>query len=154
MKPWRNSCSEARRVLCSARNLRQESSSHRGILPSLRESMRNETGIFRAGKCPGSSLSHSSALQKKHHIRSNQRNVHTPCCGLAPSSVYLLVLFHTPCCGLSPPLAPSSVYLLVLFHTPSTSELYQPSEHRLLVKLVPTSADRGLRVVSVADPYS
>jgi CBS-domain-containing membrane protein len=33
------------------------------------------------------------------------------------------------------------------------SELYIPSVRRLSVKLVPTFADRGCHVVSVADPY-
>jgi hypothetical protein len=33
----------------------------------------------------------------------------------------------------------------------SASELYRPSDHRLLAKLVPTFADRGCRVVSVTD---
>jgi hypothetical protein len=36
----------------------------------------------------------------------------------------------------------------------SVSELYQPVDHRLSAKLVPTSADRGCRVVSAADPNS
>jgi hypothetical protein len=73
MKPWRNSCYEAHRVLYSALNLQQGSNSHRGILPSLRESTRNETGIFRAGKCPDSSLSHSSALRKEDHSQTNKQ---------------------------------------------------------------------------------
>jgi hypothetical protein len=33
------------------------------------------------------------------------------------------------------------------------SELYRPSDRRLLVKLVPTFADRGCHVGSVTDPY-
>jgi hypothetical protein len=33
------------------------------------------------------------------------------------------------------------------------SELYRPSDHRFLAKLVPTFADRGCHVVSVTDPY-
>jgi hypothetical protein len=33
------------------------------------------------------------------------------------------------------------------------SELYRPSDRRLLAKLVPTFADRGCRVVSATDPY-
>jgi hypothetical protein len=35
----------------------------------------------------------------------------------------------------------------------SASELYRPSYRRLSAELVPTSADRGSRVVSAADPY-
>jgi hypothetical protein len=35
----------------------------------------------------------------------------------------------------------------------STSELYRPSDRRLLAKLVLTFADRGCHVVSVMDPY-
>jgi hypothetical protein len=35
----------------------------------------------------------------------------------------------------------------------STSELYRPSDRRLLAKLVPTSADRRCHVVSVTNPY-
>jgi hypothetical protein len=35
----------------------------------------------------------------------------------------------------------------------SASELYRPSDSRLLVKLVPTFADRGCCVVSVTDLY-
>jgi hypothetical protein len=35
----------------------------------------------------------------------------------------------------------------------TASELYQPSDRRLLAKLVPTFADRGCYVVSVTDPY-
>jgi hypothetical protein len=35
----------------------------------------------------------------------------------------------------------------------SASELYRPSDRRLLAKLVPTLADRGCYVVSVTDPY-
>jgi CBS-domain-containing membrane protein len=35
----------------------------------------------------------------------------------------------------------------------SASELYRPSDRRLLAKLVPTFADRGCHVVSVTDPY-
>jgi hypothetical protein len=35
----------------------------------------------------------------------------------------------------------------------SASELYRPSDRRLLAKLVPTFADRGRRVVSETDPY-
>jgi CBS-domain-containing membrane protein len=35
----------------------------------------------------------------------------------------------------------------------SASKLYRPSDPRLLVKLVPTFADRGCHVVSVTDPY-
>jgi hypothetical protein len=34
----------------------------------------------------------------------------------------------------------------------SASELYRPSDRRLLAKLVPTFADRGCRVVSATDP--
>jgi hypothetical protein len=34
------------------------------------------------------------------------------------------------------------------------SELYRPSDRRLSVKLVPTFADRGCRVVSATDPHS
>jgi CBS-domain-containing membrane protein len=34
----------------------------------------------------------------------------------------------------------------------SASELYRPSDRRLSAKLVPTLADRGCHVVSVADP--
>jgi hypothetical protein len=34
-----------------------------------------------------------------------------------------------------------------------THELYRPSDRRLSAKLVPTFADRGYHVVSVADPY-
>jgi hypothetical protein len=33
------------------------------------------------------------------------------------------------------------------------SELYRPSDRRLSVKLVPTSADRGCRVVSATNPH-
>jgi hypothetical protein len=33
-------------------------------------------------------------------------------------------------------------------------ELYRPSDHRLSAKLVPTSADRGRRVVSQTDLHS
>jgi hypothetical protein len=36
----------------------------------------------------------------------------------------------------------------------SASELYRPSDRRLLEKLVPVFADRGCRVVSVTDPES
>jgi hypothetical protein len=36
----------------------------------------------------------------------------------------------------------------------SASELYRPSDSRFSAKLVPTFADRGCHVVSVADPYS
>jgi hypothetical protein len=35
----------------------------------------------------------------------------------------------------------------------SARELYRLSYGRLLVKLVPTFADRGCRVVSITDPY-
>jgi hypothetical protein len=35
----------------------------------------------------------------------------------------------------------------------SVSELYQPSDHPLSAKLVPTFADRWCRVVTAADPY-
>jgi hypothetical protein len=35
----------------------------------------------------------------------------------------------------------------------SASELYQPSDSRLLAKLMPTFANRRCYVVSVADPY-
>jgi hypothetical protein len=35
----------------------------------------------------------------------------------------------------------------------SASELYQPSNCRLLAKRLPTFADRGCHVVSVTDPY-
>jgi hypothetical protein len=35
----------------------------------------------------------------------------------------------------------------------SASELYQPSDRRLLAKLVPTFADRRCHVISVTDPY-
>jgi hypothetical protein len=35
----------------------------------------------------------------------------------------------------------------------SASELYRPSDRRLLAKLVPTFADRRCHVVSVTDPY-
>jgi hypothetical protein len=35
----------------------------------------------------------------------------------------------------------------------SASELYRPSDHRLLEKLVATFADSGYRVVSVTNPY-
>jgi hypothetical protein len=35
----------------------------------------------------------------------------------------------------------------------SASELYRPSDRRLLAKLVPTFADKEYRVVSAADPY-
>jgi hypothetical protein len=35
----------------------------------------------------------------------------------------------------------------------STSELYRPSDRRLLAKLVPNVADRECHVVSVTDPY-
>jgi hypothetical protein len=35
----------------------------------------------------------------------------------------------------------------------SASELYRPSDRRLLAKLVLTFADRGCHVVSVMDPY-
>jgi hypothetical protein len=35
----------------------------------------------------------------------------------------------------------------------SASELYRPSDHRLLAKLVPNFADRVCHVVSVTDPY-
>jgi CBS-domain-containing membrane protein len=33
------------------------------------------------------------------------------------------------------------------------SELYQPTDRRLSVKLVPTFADRGCHVISITDPY-
>jgi hypothetical protein len=35
----------------------------------------------------------------------------------------------------------------------SSSELYRPSDRRLSAKLVPTSADRGCRVVSATNPH-
>jgi hypothetical protein len=35
----------------------------------------------------------------------------------------------------------------------SASELYRPSDRRLLAKLVPSFADRGCHVVNVTDPY-
>jgi hypothetical protein len=35
----------------------------------------------------------------------------------------------------------------------SASELYRPSDRRLWAKLVPTSVDRGCRVVSATDPH-
>jgi hypothetical protein len=35
----------------------------------------------------------------------------------------------------------------------SASELYRPSYRRLSVKLVPTLADRGCRVVSATNPH-
>jgi hypothetical protein len=35
----------------------------------------------------------------------------------------------------------------------TASELYRPRDRRLSVKLVPTIADRGCRVVSATDPY-
>jgi hypothetical protein len=35
----------------------------------------------------------------------------------------------------------------------STSELYRPSDRRLLARLVATFVDRGCHVVSVTDPY-
>jgi CBS-domain-containing membrane protein len=35
----------------------------------------------------------------------------------------------------------------------SESELYRPSDRRLLEKLVPTFADKGCHAVSVMDPY-
>jgi hypothetical protein len=35
----------------------------------------------------------------------------------------------------------------------SASELYQPSNRRLSVKLLPIFADRGYHAVSVMDPY-
>jgi hypothetical protein len=35
----------------------------------------------------------------------------------------------------------------------SVSELYRPSDRRLSVKIVPTFADKGCLMVSVADPY-
>jgi hypothetical protein len=35
----------------------------------------------------------------------------------------------------------------------SARELHRPSDRRLSVKLVPTTLDRGSRVVSVTDPY-
>jgi hypothetical protein len=35
----------------------------------------------------------------------------------------------------------------------SASELCRPSDRRLSVKWLPTSADRGYHVVSVTDPY-
>jgi hypothetical protein len=35
----------------------------------------------------------------------------------------------------------------------SASEVYRPSDLRLLAKLVPTFADTGFHVVSVTDPY-
>jgi hypothetical protein len=47
-------------------------------------------------------------------------------------------------------------YLLTYLLNPwpwSTSELCRPRDRRLSAKLVPTSADRGCRVVSVTDPY-
>jgi hypothetical protein len=36
----------------------------------------------------------------------------------------------------------------------SVNKLYQPGDHRLSAKLVPTFADRGCHVVSMTDPYS
>jgi hypothetical protein len=36
----------------------------------------------------------------------------------------------------------------------SASELYRPSDRRLLAKLVPTFTDGGGHVVSVTEPYS
>jgi hypothetical protein len=36
----------------------------------------------------------------------------------------------------------------------SVSKLYQPSDHRLSAKLVPTFADIGYHMVSITDPYS
>jgi CBS-domain-containing membrane protein len=35
----------------------------------------------------------------------------------------------------------------------SASELYRPSDRRLLAKSLPTFADKGCHVVSVTDPY-
>jgi hypothetical protein len=35
----------------------------------------------------------------------------------------------------------------------SASEIYQPSDRRLLAKLVPSFADRGCHVVSMTGPY-
>jgi hypothetical protein len=35
----------------------------------------------------------------------------------------------------------------------SASELYRPSDRRLLAKRLPTFADKGCHVVSVTDPY-
>jgi CBS-domain-containing membrane protein len=35
----------------------------------------------------------------------------------------------------------------------SASELYRPSDRRLVAKLVPTFADRACHVVSVTDPH-
>jgi hypothetical protein len=35
----------------------------------------------------------------------------------------------------------------------SASELYRPSDRRLLAKLVPTFTDKGCRVVSATDPH-
>jgi hypothetical protein len=35
----------------------------------------------------------------------------------------------------------------------SASELYRPSDRRLLAQSLPTFADRGCHVVSVTDPY-
>jgi hypothetical protein len=35
----------------------------------------------------------------------------------------------------------------------SASELYRPSDRRLSAKRLPTFADKGYQVVSVADPY-
>jgi hypothetical protein len=51
----------------------------------------------------------------------------------------------------------SRVHRILNHKTPwpeTTSELYRPSDRWLSAKLVPTFADRGCHVVSVADPYS
>jgi hypothetical protein len=48
------------------------------------------------------------------------------------------------------------VYIKSYKKTPwpeSASELCRPSDHRLSVRLVPNSADRGCHVVSVTEPY-
>jgi hypothetical protein len=50
----------------------------------------------------------------------------------------------------------SGLLKLKLNYTPwlwSASELYRPSDHRQLAKLVPTFADRGCRVVSAKDSH-
>jgi hypothetical protein len=50
----------------------------------------------------------------------------------------------------------ASFSLPLLIGTPwpsSASELYLPRDRGLLVKLVPTFADRGCRVVSATDPH-
>jgi hypothetical protein len=53
----------------------------------------------------------------------------------------------------------STIYdiLEILQLTPwpeSASEIYRPSDRRLLTKLVPTFADRGCHAVGVTDPFS